>query len=497
MPNNHLVLTKSQQHAFLEFNNFLEKDGRVFILKGYAGTGKTTLMQEFIKELEKRDYKFVLLASTGRAAKILGDITERESCTVHSHIYKFIDFNQDLDEVQRKQKKEEDSGQLLLDFALADINNDTTQRKRFYFVDESSMIADVEDKMPTQAKFGSGRLLKDLLKYDEDGHFIFIGDECQLPPINQSISCALSTDYFKDEYHIEAKEASLTEIVRQAEGNDIVQAAKEIRDLYANPPSIKWAKFPLRGFRNISIKKNQEELLVDYAADIKKYGYEHSTLLCRSNKRCEELTSFIRTALGLSEKTIQKKDLMLVTQNNYLSGLVNGDLVEILSVGNREQRAGLTFVSVEVREIGTKKRYSQLMLEDVVYSGLTNINQCQQKNLFMDFHKRMKAIGIPQKSPDYKLKMMKDPYLNALRCVFGFALTCHKAQGGEWEEVYLDIPRNLPFSPDKTAYQWLYTAVTRAKKTLYVIDDFWVGTAKECMVQGNHRSCGLSDLLPF
>ena len=214
MPNNHLVLTKSQQHAFLEFNNFLEKDGRVFILKGYAGTGKTTLMQEFIKELEKRDYKFVLLASTGRAAKILGDITERESCTVHSHIYKFIDFNQDLDEVQRKQKKEEDSGQLLLDFALADINNDTTQRKRFYFVDESSMIADVEDKMPTQAKFGSGRLLKDLLKYDEDGHFIFIGDECQLPPINQSISCALSTDYFKDEYHIEAKEASLTEIVK-------------------------------------------------------------------------------------------------------------------------------------------------------------------------------------------------------------------------------------------------------------------------------------------
>ncbi len=211
-----------------------------------------------------------------------------------------------------------------------------------------------------------------------------------------------------------------------------------------------------------------------YIEHIKKYGYNNSTLLCFSNRQCDAVTKIVRQALGLTSDLLQKDDLLLITQNNNTTGLMNGDLVKVCSVQIKEHRAGLTFLSVSVREITTQKEYSTLMIADIIYANQTNLTQTQQKELFVDFAVRMKKRHIKQKTKEFNDNMLIDPYLNALRAVFGFALTCHKAQGGEWDNVFLDIPRNFPLRPKPYVYQWMYTAMTRARKEFYLVDDFYI-----------------------
>lgn len=472
---NSITLTKSQQTAFDKLKEFVESStDKVFILKGYAGTGKTTLMRSFIAELNERGKMYQLLASTGRAAKILSNATGTMAYTVHSMIYKFSDLNQDIEQSERIKNATgvDSSGQLFLNFNLVPKSDDGPEC--IYLVDEASMISDVKDKNPTQAQFGSGCLLHDLLEYDKNGKFVFIGDKCQLPPVAQKDSPALSVRYFKNVYGIDAKEAELTEIVRQSSGNDIVLSTKKIRSLYFNPPAYKCAKFPLLGYRNIHLLNSTAELYKLYLDDVKVNGYKEATLLCLSNKQCNDLTSIIRPSLNIHEPTLTKGDLLLVTQNNYISGLMNGDMVIVESLKFREKRAGLTFMHVEVRELFTNRVYSQLLISDILYGQQTNISQSQQKELFVDFYYRMKDKGIKQSSKAFNDAMLKDDYLNAIRAVYGYALTCHKAQGGEWNRVYLDVPRNLPYLDKPYVYQWMYTAMTRASKDLYMVRDYWV-----------------------
>jgi ATP-dependent exoDNAse (exonuclease V) alpha subunit len=479
--------TEGQKRAISGLKEFIDSEqAKVFILQGYAGTGKTTLVKELIKILKAKEKSFKLLASTGRAAKILSNITEAAASTVHSEIYTYSDFNLDLENVamERASTKMDSHGQLYLEFGLT--TAPATGTVRFYIIDESSMIGDTKEKVAVQALFGSGRLLSDLLVYDAKGKFIFTGDLCQLPPVNETFSPALSAEYFRRERKIECMKEELTEIVRQDNTNDIILASQKIRKLYASCPPVKWAKFPLRGCRNITIFGDQVSMLTDYVKRIKSEGYSNATLICRSNKSCDQLTALIRPALGFVQPALQKGDLLLITQNNLLSNLMNGDLVEVTSIDDhREQRANLTFLGIEVKDTATQKIYSQLLIENILYQDQTNLTQYQQKELFMDYYERMRSRGIiykkkpktEQEKSDRQLfeeGMRKDIYLNALRAVFGFALTCHKAQGGEWEHVYLDIPRSLSFNPQQETYQWLYTAMTRAKKQLYLTDGYWL-----------------------
>ena len=185
-------------------------------------------------------------------------------------------------------------------------------------------------------------------------------------------------------------------------------------------------------------------------------------------------TAILRPSFGHFTPLIEKGDLLLVTQNNMLSGLMNGDLVTVNEVVIKERRAGLTFLKVSVKELFTGKDYSQLMIADILYGTQTNLTQSQQKELFIDFYYRMKEKSIKQGSKLFQEMMMMDPYLNALRAVFGYALTCHKAQGGEWDYVYLDIPKSVPGMQKPYVYQWIYTAMTRARKELYIVDGFWL-----------------------
>ena len=476
--NLNIKLKADQLNAFDELKKFIhDAESRVFILKGYAGTGKTTMMRVFIEELEARGIIYCLLASTGRASKILSNYTHQPTSTVHGRIYTYKGLNQDLDKMIECKKTEiDDTGQLLLNFGLCEAMYDDKIEKtpHFYIIDESSMISDVADKHVTQAQFGSGCLLTDLLKYDPKGKFVFVGDVCQLPPIQQSSSPALSETYFKEKFHISAIDYELTEIVRQKGDNDLIDASKKIRELYYENPAVKWLKFPLRGYDSIHIYSDQASFLRSYINQIKGHTYKDATLISSSNKNCLTITNLIRPALNFNTQRIQTGDLLLVTQNNYPTGLMNGDMVEIIQIGTRERRASLTFVQVQVKELFTKKDYSLLMIEDIVYGNQTNITQKQQKELFIDFYLRMKNSGIKQNDDVFQDEMRKDVYLNALRAVFGYVLTCHKSQGGEWDDVYLDIQKSILFYERPAVYQWLYTAMTRARKRLHIVDNWWI-----------------------
>lgn len=472
---NKIKLTQHQQCAFDKLVEFVNApDERVFILRGYAGTGKTTMMRLFIKHLSETGVSYRLLASTGRAAKILNNATGCEATTVHGLIYKFKDINKDIEDVVKKRETVgvDSTGQLFLMFDLTPAKEDGIQK--CYIVDEASMVSDKVDKQATQAIFGSGRLLKDLLNFDPNGKFIFVGDSCQLPPINQKISPALNVEYFKDVHNINAYDVELTEVLRQADGNDIVHSAKKMRQLYHNPQPWKWAKFPMKGYNNIKILPSQARLIELYVQDAKANGFDGSTLLCYSNSQSNTLTNIVRPQFAKLGATLQVGDLLLVTQNNLITGLLNGDLVVVNEIGGRTMRAGLTFLNVSLQELSSNRCYSQYLIEEVLYQNATNITQEQQTDLYIDFFIRMKNLGIRQKTKDFEEMMRKDPYLNALRAVYGYALTCHKAQGGEWDRVYLDIPRNLPLVEKPYVYQWMYTAMTRARSELYIVDDFWV-----------------------
>jgi len=471
-----IVLTANQQDALNKLVEFVDNDKRVFILKGYAGTGKTTLMKKLIEVLQKKKRSYNLWASTGRAAKILTNATGVKADTIHSGIYHYTDFNQDLEEVSQKlqQNRVDKTGQLFLKFELTPIPTDKQNKRNLYIIDESSMISDIEDTAVTQAMFGSGKLLNDMLSYDSNGKFVFVGDICQLPPVKQDISPALNPYYFKKCYNIDAEETELRNIMRQAEGNDIIHASKKVRNLYHSVPNAKWGMLPLKGYQNIKLYPETVSLINAYIRMVKKNSFNEATMICRSNKRNNELTEILRPAMGKTGE-IREGDLLLVTQNNYITGLMNGDMVTVEWVDTTvTQRAGLSFRQIKVKELFTQKTYSQLLLEDVLYSHASNLNAEQQKGLFIDFFMRMKAKNIRQNNSQFKEYMFIDPYLNALRASYGYALTCHKAQGGEWNHVFLDMPRNMTLNPTPSVFQWVYTAMTRARIKLHIVNDFFI-----------------------
>ena len=481
-----IKLTTSQENVLKQILDFVNvsKD-RVFILKGYAGTGKTTLMRFLIKALAEKGKHYRLLASTGRAAKVLANLSEAsgQTSTIHSMVYSFNGLNKEFEE--KEEPKVDKDGQLFLVFEPSRLD-EKANPETVYIIDEASMVSDVATKDVTQAKFGDGRLLKELLEYDSrpNSKFIFVGDPCQLPPIEQYYSPALMKDYFLEQFGLTAQEAQLTEIMRQRGVCGIVDASKQIRRLYNAAPNSSanyglqklWGFLPFRRYRDIQLHSSLEDLLNDYVSKVKTSGLNSAVCICRSNKACGQLSGMIRRKLGYTSCSIQKGDLLMVIQNNMPTGLMNGDMVTVEEIAPEiTTRARLTFRQVRVKELFTGKTYTTLLIEEIAYQGRLNLDSSQQQALFVDFIIRMKEKGITQKHKKaFYNAMFKDPYLNALRCMFGYAITCHKSQGGEWEEVYVHVPRNITLNPTKETYQWVYTSMTRARKTLHMIDDFYI-----------------------
>ncbi len=465
-----ITYTKSQSKALQKLVGFLHSHKRILILNGYAGTGKTTLVKDFVAEFKKRNLPFVLLASTGRAAKILNRFSGQKAVTIHSQIYKFDDLNENIGTVATLVENEDKEGTWLFpEFKVCHTDSNTT-----FIIDEASMISDEEDKEPEIAFFGSGKVLSDLISFAPRAKFIFVGDECQLPPVKGAFSPALNQEYLMEHFRLPSDKCTLTEIVRHASTSDVLTASQEIRKLISHSNDKKWNQFPLKNYQNIHIVPSEDIWINSYIEDIKAHGYEHATCICRSNKTASRINSLIRQKLGRGPETLKKNDLLLITQNNLLSGLMNGDFVRIISVGERVQHANLTFRKVEVEEIGTRKRVSQYLIEELLYQNLPRLTKAQQRTLYIDYYKRMKAKGIYQTSKEFKDGLFKDDYLNALHAAFGYAITCHKAQGGEWSNVYLNIPQKLAYHTTEEGYRWLYTALTRAKENIFLINGFWL-----------------------
>jgi ATP-dependent exoDNAse (exonuclease V) alpha subunit len=479
----------------------MDKNSQIFVLRGYAGTGKTSLIGGFIKKLHS-DWKTIvqnksfdgtqsnppyrILASTGRAAKILSDKTIAKANTVHSMIYRMTGLDESSEDIiaATAEQLREKSGQLRLNFEpIVSLSTETN----IYIVDEASMIADEKNhSTSSNAVFGEGDLLGDLLKYDSKGKFIFVGDPCQLPPIFQRKSPALDAQHLRTKYQKSITESSLNKIYRQDENNDILKCATNIREIWENGKKNGYANpygciFPVLGYNSISTVFDQSDFLTSYIKTVKEKGYEYATLICNSNKECNLLGNIVRQKIHNTDKIIIENDLLLVTQNNYLSNLVNGDIVVVRKIeqNSEEYHSGLTFVNVEVEELANKRKYTLLLIEDLLSSGEPNLTTDRHALLMRDFCLLMKSKGIyytknPKTSEQKKmneaflLEMKKDRYLNALRANYGYALTCHKSQGGEWDEVFLFLGKSL-FAKHKEIglFQWLYTAVTRAKNHIY------------------------------
>lgn len=489
-----IKLTQSQERVFAELKRFADGMGaeRVFILKGYAGTGKTTLMRFLVEYMQRRDIDFQLLASTGRAAKVLSNITGQDGdCesfakTIHSLIYKFEELDGDV--VGDAQVGVEATGQMILKFEATAIE-EGAQGQTFYIVDEASMISDVPSTNIAQAKFGSGRVLYELIKYDPrpGSRFLFVGDPCQLPPVEQSASPALDRKYFSQSLNLSAREAQLTEVVRQAQDNSIISTSQKIRALYNNAPESAhiygaqkvWGKLPVGCSRNIALHRTIEDMIDLYVRKIKDSGYDSSVFLTCSNAQALKLSLAIRHMLGYDGPTLRKGELLLVIQNNNAVPLFNGDFVIVEDVAPTvETRTGayLNFRNVTVREVVTGRQHDVLLLDTLLGQKTPNLDARQQSELFVDFIVRMKKKGIDKKrnKAAFDEALLHDPYLNALRCSYGYVVTCHKAQGGEWPDVFVDVRRNITLNPTKESYQWFYTAMTRATATLHLKNDFYL-----------------------
>lgn len=488
-----IKLTESQNNVLNDLVAFTNSDDRIFVLKGYAGTGKTTMMKFFIEHLEETKKSYKLLSTTGRAAKILSNYTNHKATTIHNLIYTYKSFNREVKDIDTKQSGVEKTGQLYLVFEPAVIQSSKEESSVIYIIDESSMISDIEDKNVIQAKFGSGRLLKELLSYDQrsDSKFVFVGDPCQLPPIQGTFSPALEVDYLTKTFSCGVKEAQLTQIMRQDGCSGIVSASAKLRKQWTQAPERQdyygynrvWGYLNIRNNNDVVLLRGEEEMESLYLSDIKNYGYNHSIFVCKRNKDCTAISLRIRQQLGY-RKTIEVGDLLMVIQNQNTTGLMNGDMVEVLEIEDKiistpENRwqTNLIFRAVKVKELFTQREYQTLLIEDTITSDKNNLTPEQQTNLFLDFIARMKDLGITEKKNKAKFdsSMREDSYLNALRCSYGYAVTCHKAQGGEWENVYIHFgARNITMNPTKQIYQWAYTAITRAKNKAFLVDEFYI-----------------------
>lgn len=459
-----MKLTKEQEAVFDQIKEFI-REGlpyQIFILKGYAGTGKTTLVRFLLKWMsELKKFEPVLLASTGRAAKVLQSKSGHPAFTVHSHIYSF--------EVLEESGTTSDGkkGQLSLNFSLKSPTYKTPQT--IYIVDEASMLSHLSNNQNTFTRFGSGSLLRDLFEFVGSNKIIFVGDPAQLPPVKgeNAFSPALSAAFLEKDLKKAAKEVELTEILRQRKGHPILSLATRLREIINTRRYPDWTIE--MEFSGTSIYRHfgQARMITKYL-EVVGEEWDQAIILTHSNKQAYYLNKNIRKRIfdNRPPHHLQKGELLMVAQNSYYVPLANGDQVVVRKIKPAGKKAGFFFLDVEVESIHNSENHKTLLLHDFLFQPDANLDPERQRALLIDFDKRICAKGIVRNSKEYKEAMVSDPYLNALRTKFGYAVTCHKSQGGEWPHVFINLSNTLNFLPPEERFRWLYTAVTRAQKSL-------------------------------
>lgn len=468
-----ITLLPGQQVAFDRIKAFLTDDKDVFILKGYAGTGKTTLIRYIVNYLQDRKL-YEILAPTGRAAKILRTKTN-SGATIHSHIY-----SGDLTCIEIFN---EDKSKKTFKYVFPIKAESTTLRT--IIVDESSMVSDTEFE-DEFFKFGTGRLLSDMLTYKRNcgiKKMIFIGDPAQLPPVGDSHSHALDENYFIERgYKTDCYE--LTEVVRQQSKSKILEEATKIRNLLNQTPKSR-QNFTIESDGKEIIELSPSKIIRQYTNDFPIPELGNSIMICFSNRHAYELNKAARTVYFPNQNTVQPGDILLVNTNNRQLGLLNGDMVKVLEIGETEvhknipvsiekekRHIDLIFRNIKIISHSNDKNIETncKIIENLLYSEGRNLSRWELRALYIDFCMRnSKDENSPKEGTrEFKDKLEYDSFFNALRVKFGYAVTCHKSQGGEWDSIYVDYSGRCGLFDD--ALRWCYTATTRAKNKLFVIN---------------------------
>ena len=425
---------------------------KAFILLGYAGTGKTSMMAALVQAYKELQQKVVLLAPTGRAAKVLSRYAHTPAYTIHKFIYR-----------QKKLGEEV--------FSL----NDNLYKHTLFIVDESSMISGIRDNQT----FGSGILLDDLVKYVYSGDgcsLLLLGDNAQLPPIGTELSPALREEYMA-KYSLNITTHTLTEVARQALDSGILSNATTLRHVALNPHNSAgkdmWDYLQQSADLEMISGSDFIEKIEESYRDI---GAEQTIILTRTNKRTNIYNQGIRARILWREEEIENGDRLMVSKNNYfwtekyenLPFLANGDMLEISRLRNIREMYGFHFADAQLRALDYDWEIDAVIWLDTLHSDSPEMNNGLHRELFgriaEDYpelaHNRKKLIET----------IYQSPYYNALQVRFAYAVTGHKSQGGQWKHVYIDPYKGGELHADEEGfYRWLYTAVTRASEKVYFI----------------------------
>ena len=442
--------TTEQSSVFTDINDYVLTLGNknIFILKGYAGTGKTTLVSSLIKSLPSIGKRSVLLAPTGRAAKVLSRYSKKKASTIHKKIYWIRTTKTGNTYITLKEN---------------------THTNTIFIVDEASMIP--ED---SKDSLGNRSLLKDLIQYIYEGvdcKLILIGDTAQLPPIHLEISPALDEERIELNYSKHTICRELKKVVRQKNNSLILENATNIRTLILNQNYI----FPKFSVNHEVIRINSGEELQDYIESAySQSGVENTTVICKSNKRANQYNSRIRSEIRWQEDLISAGDILMIVRNNYFwldedsdaGFLANGDIVEVTRIQQIIKRYGFKFAkaSIKLLDYPKEKELETVLLLDTIEYETPSLS-------YNNYQKLYKEVGLDYKGQkEINKKIKENKYFNAIQIKFAYAITCHKSQGGQWERVFVDLGYFTDDMLDKSFLRWLYTALTRATQKLYLIN---------------------------
>lgn len=436
---------------------------KAFILRGYAGTGKTSIMAALVQSLKQLNQRFVLLAPTGRAAKVLSRYAGYPAYTIHKFIYR------------QKQLGEEV-------FTL----NDNLHKHTLFIIDEASMISGVREAHG----FGSGMLLDDLVKYVYSGEgcsLLTLGDDAQLPPVGSIVSPALQIDYMLG-YQLDITSHTLTQVARQALDSGILHNATKLRDLALGTTLPKeqneveelWRILEEKADIKTIPHQELQELIEESHNEV---GDEETILLTRTNRRTNIYNQGIRARILWREDEISSGDRIMISKNNYfwtekyenLPFLANGDMLEIVRLRNMREMYGYRFVDAQLRALDYDWEIDAVLWIDTLYSDSPEATQTMQRDLFSKIAEDYPELQRNKK--ELVKTIYQSPYYNALQMRFAYAITGHKSQGGQWKRVFIDPyiggsqpqPNGNHNDDARSFYRWIYTAITRATEQVYIL----------------------------
>jgi ATP-dependent exoDNAse (exonuclease V) alpha subunit len=444
-----------KQNAFFQLiSDFLTNtnEEELFVLKGYAGTGKTTVISTIVNTLSMLNKKAILLAPTGRAAKVIANYSNKTAYTIHKKIY--------------FPKKNKNGG-------IAFTMQTNKHKNTIFIVDEASMISDTEIESKL---YENGSLLDDLVQYvynNQNCKLILLGDTAQLPPVSLDISPALNVDLLSLHFNKEIFSIELDEVMRQEEKSGILFNATQLRELLKDSFFTDF-KFRLNGFKDIIRLTDGFDIQDAIQSAYDNYSIEDTCFIVRSNKRANQYNQQIRSKILSKDDALSVGDYLMVVKNNYFwlketdeAGFIaNGDIIEVLQIFNYKELYGFNFAKVKVRMVDypNQKPIETLLLLDTINSESPSLTHDESNKLYQEVLKDYEGEAQYRKF----LKVKNNEYFNALQVKFSYAITCHKSQGGQWNTVFIEQPY-LPNGIDVDYIRWLYTAITRGKDTLYLI----------------------------